>query len=159
MISQAIAGRVLNAAGETGGDFAELYMEDAVSNRVSMLNGVVENAAYTHSCGAGVRVLKGTRQVYAYTADTSEDALIATARAAAAALEGVGEGQVIAFSAVDYGKAPLIPSETVTNDRRIKRLRDGTAAAKAVSPEIVQGSASISDSSKDVYVCNSAGLW
>ena len=159
MISQAIAGRVLNAAGETGGDFAELYMEDAVSNRVSMLNGVVENAAYTHSCGAGVRVLKGTRQVYAYTADTSEDALIATARAAAAALEGVGEGQDIAFSAVDYGKAPLIPSETVTNDRRIKLLRDGTAAAKAVSPEIVQVSASISDSSKDVFVCNSAGLW
>ena len=29
----------------------------------------------------GVRVLKGTRQVYAYTADTSEDALIALTRA------------------------------------------------------------------------------
>ena len=159
MISQSVAERVLNAAGETGGDFAELYMENGCSSRVSMRGGVVENAAYSESCGAGVRVLKGTRQVYAYTAETSEEALIATARAAAAALDGVGEGREIAFAATAYGATAQIPTGSVKNDRRIALLRDGTNAAKAVSSEIVQVSAQIQDSHKDVFICNSNGVW
>ena len=42
MISRTSAERVLNAALTTGGDFAELYMEDGESHSISMLDGVVE---------------------------------------------------------------------------------------------------------------------
>ena len=50
MISRTSAERVLNAALATGGDFAELYMEDGESHSISMLDGVVENAAYSRGC-------------------------------------------------------------------------------------------------------------
>ena len=69
MISRTSAERVLNAALATGGDFAELYMEDGESHSISMLDGVVENAAYSRARGAGVRIL--TRPARATTASTA----------------------------------------------------------------------------------------
>lgn len=159
MIERAIAASVLEAALCSGGDFSELYVEDTESNNVSMLNGVVENATYAHSRGAGVRVLSGTRSVYAYTADTSERALIATAKAAAAALSGVGEGQSKAFAAARYGYDPRIPFSEVDNARRVQLLRQASNAAKAVSSEITQVGVRIGDVDQRVLVCNSEGVW
>jgi|GEM_PF-5407269 len=90
MISRTSAERVLNAALATGGDFAELYMEDGESHSISMLDGVVENAAYSRARGAGVRILSGTRSAYAYTVDISESALVETAKRASAIIKGGG---------------------------------------------------------------------
>ena len=61
MISRSNAEAVLAEALKTGGDFAELYMEDAESHSIAMLQGVVENAAYSRKKGAGVRVLSEPR--------------------------------------------------------------------------------------------------
>ena len=93
LIEQGIAERVLQAALAGGADFSELFVEDTVSNALSMTDGKVENAAYTRRHGAGVRVLLGTRSAYAYTAGTGEASLIATAKAAAGVLRGAPEGQ------------------------------------------------------------------
>ncbi|MBQ5512101.1 MAG: hypothetical protein IIT83_00315, partial [Bacteroidales bacterium] len=38
---------------------------------MTMIDNKVENANYQRKVGAGVRVLKGTRSAYAYSADTS----------------------------------------------------------------------------------------
>ena len=83
MINKSISEAVLEAALRTGGDFSELYMQDTEFNTVKMVDGAVDNASYERKAGAGVRVLKGTRSAYAYTANTSESALIAAAKAAA----------------------------------------------------------------------------
>ena len=88
MISRSNAEAVLAEALKTGGDFAELYMEDAESHSIAMLQGVVENAAYSRKKGAGVRVLSGTKSAYAYTVDTSLEALLDTARRASAIISG-----------------------------------------------------------------------
>ena len=113
MITQALAQAVLAAALETGGDFSELYLEDTESNDLSMMGGTVENATYSRRHGAGVRVLKGTRYAYAYTADTSEQALLATARAAAAAISGDERFSVRPFAVTDCRKAPVIAAADV----------------------------------------------
>ena len=123
MITQSLAQALLAAALETGGDFSELFLEDTESNNLSMMGGKVENATYSRRHGAGVRVLKGTRYAYAYTADTSEQALLATARAAAAAIAGDERYSVKPFAVTDCRKAPLVPAATVNNDKRINWLR------------------------------------
>ena len=160
MIQEAIAQRVLDAALETGGDFSELFMEDTETHSISMLNGTVENATYRRRTGAGVRVLKGEQSAYAYTADTSEAALLEAARGAAAALEGKKtlEAAVAATKRpAVYG--PAIPFDTVDNQRRIQLLRQGTAAAQAESGEIARVVAGYGDVDQRVLVCNSQGVW
>ena len=160
MISKKIAEAVLEEALRTGGDFSELYMQDTETNSVNMVNGAVEDARYQRKVGAGVRVLKGTRSAYAYTADTSEEALIATARAAASALDGVKEFESRKLEVIRDGRtAPRIPFTEVNNAKRIALLRDGTKAAKAYSDEITQVVASYMDCDHKIMVCNSNGIW
>ncbi|MBR5537668.1 MAG: TldD/PmbA family protein [Clostridia bacterium] len=159
MITQVLAQKVLAAALETGGDFSELFLEDTESNSLSMMGGTVENAAYSRRHGAGIRVLKGTRSAYAHTADTSEEALIATARAAAAAIAGDERYSVKPFSANDCRKAPAIAAADIRNAQRVNWLRDAANAAKAYSPEITQTVTGLADVDQRVLICNSEGVF
>ena len=159
MISRTSAERVLNAALTTGGDFAELYMEDGESHSISMLDGVVENAAYSRARGAGVRILSGTRSAYAYTVDISESALVETAKRASAIIKGEGGG-VLPFTDIRDGNYRCrIPFSAVDNARRVHLLKLGTDAAKAESGEITKVSAAYMDTDKKVLVCNTEGVW
>ena len=148
MISRTSAERVLNAALTTGGDFAELYMEDGESHSISMLDGVVENAAYSRARGAGVRILSGTRSAYAYTVDISESALVETAKRASAIIKGEGSG-VLPFTDIRDGNYRCrIPFSAVDNAKRVHLLKLGTDAAKAESGEITKVSAAYMDTDK-----------
>ena len=160
MIERALAQRVLEAALDTGGDFSELFMEDTESHAISMRNGIVEDASYCRRHGAGVRVLLGEQSAYAHTADTSEAALIETARAAAAILSGNREGSPKPFEMMRKATyAPRIPFDEIDNAGRIALLQQGTNAAKSVSSEISQVSAGFSDVDQRIFVCNSEGMW
>ena len=159
MLSQEAANAVLKAARETGGDFAEIYMEDARSNTLKLVDGQVEDAASTHSRGAGVRVFAGLKTAYAYTADTSLDSLLATARAAAAAVKGSSEAGDVRFAVRDYARIPGIPFDIVTNTQRIAVMRQAYEAARSVSDEIRQVQVMLMDVDKHVLVANSEGVF
>ncbi|MBR2329554.1 MAG: TldD/PmbA family protein, partial [Clostridia bacterium] len=136
MISRSNAEAVLAEALKTGGDFAELYMEDAESHSIAMLQGVVENAAYSRKKGAGVRVLSGTKSAYAYTVDTSLEALLDTARRASAIISGEGT-EIRHLTDIRQSRGQYrIPFSTIDNAKRIELLLEGTNAAKGVSDEI-----------------------
>ena len=72
MIEVRIANAVLQEALNHGADFSELYLEDTESNRIAMVDGRVENAAYTRLRGAGVRVLLGKRFVHTHVDGNKE---------------------------------------------------------------------------------------
>ena len=160
MIEKRIVNNVLEAALETGGDYSELYVEDTEHNDVSMVDGKVENAQYARRSGAGVRVLRGGKSAYAYTADTSEEALIAAAKAAAAALSGTKEGEVKAFGVERiFTEGPAKPFSTVDNAARIALLREGVKAARAYSDEVTQVTAAYLDVDQRVLIATSDGIW
>lgn len=160
MIKQSIASAVLDEALKTGADYSELFMQDSEFNNVQMLDGRVENATYQRKVGAGVRVLKGTSSAYAYTADTSEAAIMQAARAAAAALNGAKEQGTSTSFEVRSGSAPYERRfADVKNDERIALLREGAAAAKAYSDEITQVACNYLDVDHRIMVCNSLGVW
>lgn len=160
MISKNIAENVLSIALETGGDFSELFMEDTESTNISMIDEKVESANYTRTGGAGIRILKGSKSIYAYTADTSEKALMETAKAAAAALKGTKEFEAKSFSTFrNAAKAPRIPYVEVDNAKRIALLKEGSRGAKTYSNEISQVVAGYGDEDQRVLIANSEGLW
>lgn len=159
MISRSNAEAVLTEALKTGGDFAELYMEDTESHSIAMMQGVVENAMYSRRRGAGVRVLSGTRSAYAYTVDTSPEALLDTARRASAIIRGQGT-EISPLTDIRHGGTGCrIPFSTIENAKRIALLTEGTNGAMAVSDEVKRVTASYFDTDKRVLVCNSEGVW
>ena len=162
MIEKHVVESVLQEALQSGGDFAELFLEDRDAFQLSALDGRIESAGKQRQYGAGIRILKGTRSVYAYANDTSPAALMQTAREAAAAL---GESRApfgdIVFAASHHRNLSPIaqyPGD-IAQAEKAALLRSACGAAKAISTEITQVSAGYGDVDQRVLIANSEGLW
>ncbi len=161
MLDQNIAREVLACAVRTGGDFAEIFLEDRLDHTLTMRSGRLETVNTGRLHGAGVRVFSGTNAIYVHTNDTSREGLLACAEQAAAAVKG-GKGCVIEpfkpWNAARPEEIRILPGE-VKAARKAEKLRAAEAAARAVSPEIVQVVANYLDSVQDVLICNTEGTF
>lgn len=161
MLDQNVAREVLQEAVRTGGDFAEIFMENRIDHEMTMHTGKLQEASTSRKHGAGVRVFSGTNVIYAYTNDTSYEGLMNCARQAAAAVRG-GTGCIVQpFRAWDASRPEeirLLPTD-VKADVKAEKIRAAEAAARRVSPEIVQVVATYLDHVQDVWICNTEGTF
>ena len=159
MISKNIAEAVLEKALCEGADFSELYIEDTESNSIEMTDGTVKDAVSSRRHGAGIRVFSGTKSAYAYTANTSEKALLETAKAAAAALECAGNTSTAPFEVKTYGAAPVLAMGDIDNEARIAVMKKANSAARSYSDDVKQTVIRLMETDQRVMICNSEGVW
>lgn len=76
MISKKLAIEVINQALKTGGDFAEIYYEDAIDKTIQVENGKVEMIGERQISGVGLRIEKENQSVYGHTNDVSAKSLL-----------------------------------------------------------------------------------
>ena len=161
MLDQNIAREVLARAVSTGGDFAEIFMEDRIDHSILMRSGRIETVNTGRLHGAGVRVFSGTNAVYVHTNDTSREGLLACAEQAASAVRG-GKGCVLVpFSPVDVsnpGEILLLPTD-VKAALKAEKVRAADAAARRISKEIVQVNVNYTDHVQNVLICNTEGVF
>ena len=163
MLDKLLACDALDAALQTGGDFAEIFMEDTLSHSVQLKSGRVDTINTGRLYGAGVRVFTGLNAIYAYTNDLSREGLIRCAREAASAVRAGANAPVRAMPLVtrahgDAHPIKLLPS-TVETRRKADALRAADAAARAYSAEIAQALCRYQDTEQNVVICNSLGLF
>lgn len=160
MLNQNVAQAVIAQALKTGGDFAEIFLEDRLNNNISMLSGKVESVNSRRLHGAGVRVFSGFQGVYVYTNDTSEKGLLDCARRAASAIAAQSS----------YTAKPLMWQETpsihsileMPNQVKAQKKIEKMKAAQAVLnqyDEVKQGAVRYTDSVQRVWIANSEGLF
>ncbi|TCP59468.1 TldD protein [Tumebacillus sp. BK434] len=161
MLSQALIEDVLAAALETGGDFADVFVEDKTINTISMIGGSVESALTGRDFGVGIRVISGLFAVYAYTNDFRRDNLLHVARQAAQAIRGTKRDLTLDLRrTVLKSEHPiLILPETVSKARKIEHMRRAHEVAKAYDPSISQTSITHKDEDQKVLIANSDGLF
>lgn len=163
MLDQTIARDVLEAALSTGGDFAEIFMEDRRANSLVLRSDRLEavNSGRTH--GAGIRIYVGLNAIYTYTNDTSREGLLSCAKQGALAVKAQRAGIVTAQPFVVPNITNIHPIKMSPSQAAAKSkadvLRAANAAARAASDEISQVTCSYSDSEQDVVICNSDGLF
>ncbi len=162
MLKKSVVENTISAALSTGGNFAEIFMEDTKRSSISMVNGKVEKAFSGIDYGVGIRIFNGTNAIYAFTNDTSEKSLIETAKSAAAVIkDGNGDGKVMDFTKKMFDnrhQIKIIP-ETIHKKRKAEILRSSSNAAFSYSDLISQTRSSYADVCKDVFIANSEGLW
>ena len=161
MLDQNVAAEVLNRAVQTGGDFAEIFLEDSVNSYLSMKSDRIEAVGTIREHGAGIRVFEGTKAIYVFTNDTSREGLMDCAAQAAAAVR-CGKGcKPVWFSRWNAGRTEeirLLPGN-VAAARKAEKMRAANAAARAVSPEIVQVNCGFGDVTQDILICNTEGVF
>lgn len=160
MLDRNTAALVLAEALKTGGDFAEIFMEDRLNNSLSMKTGRVETVNTVRLHGAGVRVFNGFQSVYVYTNDTSARGLLSCAARAAAAIRGGKGCEVVPFVDAMQSNIHIIrelPSK-VSGERKIEKMRAVQGVLSSYS-EVKQGIINYNDSVQNVLIANSEGLF
>ena len=161
MISKSVAERVLAEALTTGGDFAELFMEDTRQMGIVLMDGLIDNASTGRRHGAGIRVYRKLESVYVHTFDTSEAGLMRIARQAA---DAVGDGHAVrdirltGAVCANLHAIEQLPVD-VSGDRKAKLLHDAYRAAKEYDPSIKQVVSNLRGWETDVVIANSEGLF
>ena len=163
MLEQSIARDALNVALSTGGDFAEIFMEDKRANSLTLQGDKLESVTSGRTHGAGIRVYTGLTAVYTYTNDTDREGLLRCACEAANAVREhkSASADVKPFYTPAYENhhpVRLRPDDTNAR-RKAELLKAANAAARAAGEEIAQVVCGYHDSEQDVLICNSDGLF
>jgi len=161
MVDEGVLQRVLAASLRTGGEFAEVYVEDKRSSSAALDDGKVEEVTSGRDRGAGVRVVAGETTGYAHTADLSEPGLQAAAEAASAAARSGGGGtKVVDLTRRTVRAVNSVRTypETVEKAKKVELLLRANDAARGAGSSVVQVSAGYGDSRKHILVANSDGL-
>lgn len=161
MLGKSVIEEVLAAALETGGDFAELFLEDKYSTYLGMVAGRVETGISGRDYGVGIRVFSGFASVYAYTNEVSRENLIKAARDAARALNAERGGKARTLAMLAHGSAHPVEIFPDSRDKqfRVAIMRDAYEAAKNHDSIIEQVRISFSDEDQKVLIANTEGTF
>jgi len=131
---------VLRTARRRGGDVAEVFVEERSSTAVRLDDGTIEELTTGLDRGAGVRVMQGTSYGYAFSNRLDPASLHEAAEAASAALRGDAPGAVVDLTLREgegRNRADR-PAADVPAATKVGWLREVDAAARGVSPEVLQ---------------------
>lgn len=160
MLSKGLLTDLITAAMSTGGDFAEIFVEDKRTTNIAMVGGAVESSVSGQDFGIGIRIFSGLNSVYAYTNEHDPDKLIPLARQAAQAIHGRPQGDLVLNLLTAPGRnghvIGLMPGD-VGAVRKAAVMREASDAARAFSPEISQVSITYLDEDQHVLIANSEG--
>ena len=161
MIRKSTAELVLAYAVSTGGDFAELFLEDTRSGGISLVNGTIDNANTSRIHGAGIRIYHGLESIYVHTNDTSEAGLVKAAKQAASAIgSGCGMRDITLTSGrcTNIHRIERMPMD-ISGSEQAKLVHAAYDTAKSYDSSIIQVSTGVTGTETDVTIANTEGLF
>lgn len=153
--------KVLAAALEKGGDYADLYFEHTFNNDVSLKDGKVNNCGANIDFGMGVRVLAGDQSGYAYVEGVTLEEMLRAARTAARIASSGKAGKVAGLTEKTIGKNRYVvtnPWEEVSVKDKIPYLEKLNEKVFSLDKRVSKVQAYLSDSTSHVFFCNSEGI-
>lgn len=152
--------KVLAAALEKGGDYADLFFEHTLNNGIQLQDGAVNNAQSNIDYGMGVRVLSGDQTGYAYVENITLDEMLNAARTAARIADGNGNKNTAALTEVrpdgSYYDVEA-PWESFTVKDKMPYLQKLNDKIFALDKRVRKVRAFLSDSTSHIFFCNSEG--
>jgi len=161
MISKSVIASVLEAAVSTGGDFAELFIEDSSVSSLNYLDGQLESSQTGRDFGVGIRIFSGLKCIYAYTNSFDIDSLVETALKAAQAVKGTAPGEVRVLNNVKTERIHVvnIMPDSVSKRDKLEIVRLAYDSALGYDSLIKQVSSRYSDTVQNVAIANTEGLY
>ncbi len=158
-IDASTAERLLAAALDSGGDYADLYFEYRSGADFVFEEGRVRTVGRGVTLGLGVRVLRGDATGYAYTEELSEARMLEAARTAGQiASSGSAPGPVAVTPVVVPNVYPVRePAWERAGAEKVDLLRRADKAARAADARIVRVEVSMSEEWREMMVVSSDG--
>ena len=157
--TESIAKEILEIALSTGGDFAEVFMEETSNESIEMTSGKVSKSNVSKIKGAAIRVDKGMVEVHASVTECTPEKLKEVAKTLSQSFTGEKAVDVQPFVTKEVDQVVNPKVYTKDNELEIKLMSDATKAAFEHSSEIVQVISGISKKLQNIFVFASDGTW
>jgi TldD protein len=159
-IDAATCERLLAAALESGGDYADLFFEYRAGGSLSFDEGILKSASRGVSLGLGVRVQRGDATGYAYVEELEPEAMLRAARTAAQIARGGGATPVHALEThrvlPHRYDLPVVSLDAPGVEKRAL-LEAAAAAGKAYDPRVLKVEAGLAEELREILVATSDG--
>ncbi len=161
MLNKSIIEDILYAALSSGGDFAEVFIEDNFTTEISTIGGNIEKGMSGRDYGVGIRIFNGLNSIYAYTNDLSKDNLIKITKKASKAIKENPKDIIIDFDKIvtpNLHEHKLSPSK-IALSRKLELMKRATSAAKSYDDIISQVTVNYLDQEQNILVANTEGIF
>jgi TldD protein len=160
MLTKSVIENILSTALINGGDFAEVFVEDKITNSINLVNGKIDSANTGIDYGIGIRVIKDTNEIYVYTNNDEKDNLLKLAKKAASMFEKIDKDS-ISLSYGDYKNihpVKIYPAK-VNQSEKVILIKKAYQAADEYDKLITQVVVGLSDYTQNVQIANSNGVF
>jgi len=161
ILSKETLEKLLKIALQRGGEFAEVYVEYKVRNRISLEEDKIHGAERGVDMGVGIRVLHGEKTGYAFSDDLSFDKLKQTAEVAsliASEKEVKIPVELKSSKTPSYYLVKITPDSIVPQDKA-KLLLKANSVGREYDKRINQVNVNFVDTNKKIIIANSEGTW
>lgn len=159
MLDKKLLQELMNEALSTGADFAEIYLEDSMSSRMSVTSGDVTSTSAGNVHGAGVRLILGVDEVYGYTNKITYESIL-----------GVIKNLRASFNGKLYQAKPLLDKKPFTNQvkrsmievsskEKSDQLQYLNKIISSYDERIVQSVTQLLETEQKILVVNSDGVY
>ncbi len=159
-VTEAMLREAIGAALSRGGDAADVFFQHRVGTSLSLEDGAVNSAYTSVELGVGVRVLKGDQTGYGYTEELTREAILRTARTAAAIADGPARPGPKGFRVETIAKDryPVRRRwDEVKSDEKLPLLAGLNAKALAADSRIRKVNVEFSDEASVLLLADSSG--
>lgn len=153
--------KVLAAALEKGGDYADLFFEHTFNNSIRLQDGNVNRTSANIDFGMGVRVIAGDQTGYAYIEEITPDEMLKAARTAAriATMESAPKVAPLTEKPIKQNfYAITTPWEEANIQSKKPYLQKLNDKIFSLDNRVTKVGASLSDSTSHILFCNSDGI-
>ena len=161
MLTEKDLEKIIGAALQQGGDFADVFIERKNVTGITCEEDKIERIHSGIELGAGIRVLFRDRTAYAYTNDVSLEGLLAVAEVVSKAVKGTGRDAAVNLKkkeARDASPVKYFPGDIPVEDK-VALVQRGNAVARAYDGRIKQVTVGYGDTLQELTIANSQGLF
>src|SRR6056297_1930960 len=160
MLSKSLLENIIDTALSEGGDFAEIFVEDKITNSINLINDKIDSANTGNDYGVGIRVIKDTNEIYVYTNDDQKDNLLKLAKKAAGMFKKADlKSSRLRFADYDNLHPVKIYPADLNQTEKVEFIRSAYLTADQYDELITQVVVGLSDYTQNVQIANSNGVF
>ncbi|NVN99547.1 MAG: TldD/PmbA family protein [Geobacteraceae bacterium] len=151
--------RILRTALSSGGEFAEIYLEEGAATQIVAEDGKIEKVLSVSDRGVSIRVISDFRTAFGYTNEVTEKSLLELAASVSSGVKGgIFDRNIIVGAAVS---APVmfirLHPDNIRLEQKVALVAQAERAARESSAAIRQVMAVYRDGVARMQVANSLG--
>jgi TldD protein len=153
--------KILAAALEKGGDYADLFFEHSHQNTVGLQDGAVNRTSSSIDFGIGVRVLSGDQTGYAYVENITLNEMLKAARTAARIANTNLRKMPVNLTektATNRYYTVQIPWDRISVQKKIPYLQAINDRIFELDNRVAKVNTSLNDITSHIFFCNSEGV-